>query len=255
MKRSLLDRLLSIIAAVALAVAFVAAGLGICCLPQTTQALANAFSGMDNPNTAFTHEQLVRAAMATRDFTVGSHDEAALTETLAAINEEAQTPLAPHSNKPAGYTEDYTLDENSISHLDDVYEVIEQTKPWLIGAAVLAAALIAFLLLTGKRSSAGEALLMGGTVVLVGFLVLGIMAVVNFDGFFAVFHSLFFADGTWTFSYESLLITMYPTAFWMGMGVVWLATTCLLSILAIVIGCILRRRFPQTATSKGSPQP
>lgn len=240
--RSIASSIATIIAAVALAVTFVAAGFGVCCLPQTTQALASAFSGMDNPDTAFTHEQLVRAAVSTRDFTVGSHDEAALTSVLEAINQEAGTPLAGGSKTAMGLYEDYTLDENSISHLNDVYLVVEQAKPWLIGACVLAVALVLALLLSGKRRSAGEALLLGGTTVLVAFLVLGIMAAVNFDGFFAVFHSLFFADGTWTFSYESLLITMYPTAFWMGMGAVWLAVTVLLSILAIVVGSILRRR-------------
>jgi gltX_bact: glutamyl-tRNA synthetase len=42
--------------------------------------------------------------------------------------------------------------------------------------------------------------------------------VADFNGFFAAFHSLFFASGTWTFSYDSLLITMYPPEFLDGDG-------------------------------------
>ncbi|MEG0790866.1 MAG: DUF1461 domain-containing protein [Gordonibacter sp.] len=240
--RSIASSITTIVAAIALAITFVAAGFAACCLPQTTQALAGAFSGMDNPGTAFTHDQLVRAAVATRDFTVDSHDQAALADVLKAINQEADTPLANKEKRMSGLEENYTLDESSISHLDDVYLVVEQARPWLVGTCVLAVALTLALLLSGKRCNAGEALLMGGTTVLIVFLMLGIVAAVNFDGFFAVFHSLFFADGTWTFSYESLLITMYPTAFWMGMGAVWLAVTGLLSILAIVVGSILRRQ-------------
>jgi len=88
----------------------------------------------------------------------------------------------------------------------------------------------------------GGALACAGIVVLAVFAALAAWVVVDFNGFFAAFHSLFFADGTWTFSYESLLITMYPPAFWMGMGAVWLTVTGALSLIAAFTGTALRRR-------------
>ena len=73
------------------------------------------------------------------------------------------------------------------------------------------------------------------------FVCLAIWVAVDFNGFFAAFHSLFFAAGTWTFSWDSLLICMYPPNFWIGMGVVWFVVTMVLSILGIVIGRHLRK--------------
>ena len=66
--------------------------------------------------------------------------------------------------------------------------------------------------------------------------------IVDFNGFFAAFHSLFFANGTWTFSADSLLICMYPPDFWIGMGAVWLAATLVASAVAIAVGMAVKGR-------------
>lgn len=110
--------------------------------------------------------------------------------------------------------------------------------------ALLAVAACAHMAIRVGRRALGGVLLAAGIVVVAAFALLAAWVVVDFNGFFAAFHSLFFASGTWTFSYDSLLITMYPPEFWMGMGAVWLAATGLLSILAIVVGALLRRRTP-----------
>ena len=67
-------------------------------------------------------------------------------------------------------------------------------------------------------------------------------AALDFNGLFAAFHAVLFPQGNWMFSYDSLLIGMYPLDFWMGMAGIWFATTLVLSILAIVVGATLRRR-------------
>ena len=90
-----------------------------------------------------------------------------------------------------------------------------------------------------NRRVLGRVLIAGGAFVLAAFAALGIWALVDFYGLFGVFHSLFFQAGTWTFSIDSLLITLYPTAFWMGMAGIWLAVTCGLSILAVLVGFTL----------------
>ena len=84
------------------------------------------------------------------------------------------------------------------------------------------------------RRALGRALLAAGTIVLTAFLAFGVWAILDFSGLFALLHSLFFAEGTWTFSYESLLICMYPLPFWMGMGVIWLIASA-----AACVGCLL----------------
>ncbi|MEA5020815.1 MAG: DUF1461 domain-containing protein [Gordonibacter sp.] len=236
-----LGSIVSLIATIALAITLVAAGLAVCCLPQTTGALSGAFSGIDNPDTPFSRDELVRAAVSTRDYTVGTNDRAAIMGVITAINRDANTPYGDEATL-ASAPEEFTLNGEALSHLDDVHTVVS-TATIALGIITLVALLSCiFLGLKRGKRRVGSVLLWSGISVIAVFAALAAWVLIDFDGFFAAFHSLFFASGTWTFSYTSLLITMYPTAFWMGMGAVWLATTGLLSILAIVVGALLRRR-------------
>lgn len=239
----LIDKLAAVVAAAALAITLVAAGFAACAaFPQTTEALAGAFSGKGNPGTPFSHDELVQAAVATRDYTVGSNDREAVFAMLHDINEGAGTRYAQASpDELAAAPEEYTLPADALSHLDDVYRVVAGARIALLAIALLAVAACAHMAVRVGRRALGGALMAAGIVVVAAFALLAAWVVADFNGFFAAFHSLFFANGTWTFSYDSLLITMYPPEFWMGMGAVWLATTGLLSILAIVIGGLLRR--------------
>lgn len=241
---NLINKAAAVVAVVSLAVTLVAAGFAACAaFPQTTQLLANAFSGNGNPGTPFAHDQLVDAAVATRDYTVGSNDRDAVFAMLHDINERANTHYATADEAAlAAAPEQYTLTSDALSHLDDVYRVVVAARIALVAIALVAAAACAHVAVRMNRRALGGVLMAAGIVVVATFAVLAAWVVADFNGFFAAFHSLFFANGTWTFSYDSLLITMYPPEFWMGMGGVWLATTGLLSILAIVVGIALRRR-------------
>lgn len=242
-----INKLAAMVAAAALAVTLVAAGFAACAaFPQTTEALAGAFSGNGNPDTPFSHDELVQAAVATRDYTVGSNDRDAVFSALHAINESAGTPYAQASpDELAAAPEEYTLPADALSHLDDVYRVVAGARIGLVVVALLAVAACAHVAIRVGRRALGGVLAAAGVAVVAVFALLAAWVVVDFNGFFAAFHSLFFANGTWTFSYDSLLITMYPPEFWIGMGAVWLATTGLLSIAAVVVGVFLRRRGAQ----------
>ncbi|MFR5193879.1 MAG: DUF1461 domain-containing protein [Eggerthella lenta] len=48
----------------------------------------------------------------------------------------------------------------------------------------------------------------GGGAASAVLVVLGLWGVIDFNGLFAAFHSLFFVDGTRTFNYDPLLISM-----------------------------------------------
>lgn len=113
------------------------------------------------------------------------------------------------------------LTADAISHLDDVYRVACVAKPALVIVAMLCIAGLAHVAVRIGRRALGRTLIAGGGLVLAAFCALGAWAAIDFDGLFAAFHSLFFQAGTWTFPYDSLLITLYPTAFWMGMGGIW----------------------------------
>ena len=45
----------------------------------------------------------------------------------------------------------------------------------------------------------------------------------DFEALFSAFHGLFFAEGTWTFASDSLLIQTFPEAFWATAAGVWAA--------------------------------
>ena len=237
----LMNKLAAVVAAASLAITLVAAGFAACAaFPQTTEMLAGAFSGNGNPGTPFSHDELVQAAVATRDYTVGSNDREAVFSMLHAINEGAGTPYADAApDELAAAPEEYTLPADALSHLDDVYHVVAGARIGLIVVALVAVAACAHMAIRVGRRALGGVLMAAGIAV---FALLAAWVIADFNSFFAAFHSLFFANGTWTFSYDSLLITMYPPEFWIGMGAVWLAATGLLSAASVVVGALLRRK-------------
>ena len=138
----LMNKLAAVVAAASLAITLVAAGFAACAaFPQTTEMLAGAFSGNGNPGTPFSHDELVQAAVATRDYTVGSNDREAVFSMLHAINESAGTPYAEASpDELAAAPEEYTLPADALSHLDDVYHVVAGARIGLIVVALVAVA-------------------------------------------------------------------------------------------------------------------
>lgn len=237
--RNPLADIVGVIAAACLAIALVGAGFFACAAPDaTTQLLATATS--NDEDSPFSKDELVRAAVATKDYTVGAHDLETLERAIGDINRTANTPYA-HAEDVFDAPEEYALTPDAVSHLDDVYAVVSKAERVIGGIAVVAAMAIAACGLMRGRRLVGAALLGGGIAPLACFLALGAWAALDFNGLFAAMHSLFFAAGTWTFSYDSLLICMYPIGFWMGMAAVWLAVTAALSIVSIVVGTRLRR--------------
>ena len=72
-------------------------------------------------------------------------------------------------------------------------------------------------------------------------LVVGVAGALSFDLLFAGFHSLFFAAGTWTFPYDSLLIQLFPEEFWVYSGLAWGALIMLVGVLYSGAGRLLER--------------
>lgn len=248
---TILNKLATFVGSACLAIMLGASGLATCAhLPYTTELLAEAFSGSGNPDTPFSHDDLVQTALAVRDFAVGAHDQEALVSALQAANEHAGTPYAQASSDELLQAPDiYTLTPNALSHLNDVYGVIIAIG--LLLRYITMFAVIAFLFVgirMGKRGLGGVLIAAGVTTIVV-FVLIAAWAAADFNGFFAFFHSLFFESGTWTFSSTSLLITLYPPEFWVGMGVVWAATSATLSLACIAIGVTLRKQHVHSSIS------
>lgn len=252
---SVLGRIAAVLGAVLLAVCLVGGGYALVAMTDgPTVLLATAFSGNDNPKSPFSKDELVKMALAGKRYTFDDNDRAALNTALQDVNESAAADGRAGEGAPdfaassgsidsalADADEAYVLPPDAISHLDDCYAVTRVARPTLLGCLVGAVACLVLAGATGGRRRVGSMLLAAGIAVLGAFAALGLWAAIDFNGLFAAFHSLFFAAGSWTFAWDSLLITMYPIAFWMGMGAVWLAVSVLLSALCIVAGTLLRR--------------
>lgn len=132
----------------------------------------------------------------------------------------------------------YALDADAVSHLEDCNGLITGLSSYL-GMIGVAALIIALVLGFRKQFAALAFMLrMGPALLLAVLVILGLWGVIDFNGLFAAFHSLFFVDGTWTFNYDSLLISMYPIDFWMGMGAVWVGAALGLGLLCFAAGCL-----------------
>lgn len=221
-----------------LAVTLIGAGFAAVAIPDAaTATLSRAFSGCDQPNTPFTADELASMAIAGKRYTFDDNDREKLDAAIAEANAAAEAD--GRGNALDRESAARSLPADAISHLDDVYRVASMAKPALMIVAALCIAGLAHVAVRIGQRALGRTLMAGGGLVLAAFFALGAWAAIDFDGLFAAFHSLFFQAGTWTFPYDSLLITLYPTAFWMGMGGIWLAVTCGLSILAVLIGFTL----------------
>ena len=255
-KTSLLDRAMAVIASVALAITLVALGFAACAAFDTpTQMLSQAFSKYsDSP---YSQEELGLAALATKHYTINDNDRYELYVTMEAIAQSAEADgrSLPESinlyeiylqtdldeEESSLELEAYVLTGDALSHLDDVYNVIQKLKPFLYAAATAAYIGCVALAFRCGRRALGRVLASAGLGVLLIFLLLALWVALDFDGFFAAFHSLFFAAGTWTFSQDSLLICMYPPQFWLGMGVIWLTVTLAACLICLIIARSLRK--------------
>lgn len=233
---------MGIVCAIVLSTLYLVAGYAVCAGARPiAEALANA--AIEAQDSAFSQEQLVEGALAVRDYSFGEHDRETLVATIDRINEEAGTGYLQSEWPTDAASGHCVLDEAAIEHLDDVWGVAQKAAYPIIGLVILAAfCILGTLSLFGSRALIPSFVWSGAIdLVLIGVL-LG-WALVSFDSLFALFHTLFFEGGTWTFAADSLLITMLPTRFWMGMGAVWVATSTLLSAISLAAGLLLRRRM------------
>lgn len=114
------------------------------------------------------------------------------------------------------------FDERAVSHLVDVRGVILPARTLTFVLALLGVAWIA----ARRRTPAGQRALRAAAASAVGLLggtalLAGAVGVLDFDALFTWFHGLFFAEGTWLFPSDALLIQLFPLPFWVTMGALW----------------------------------
>lgn len=130
---------------------------------------------------------------------------------------------------------------SEVSHMYDVKMVI--LIAMLVGL-VLGIACIVFMIVLARthKGAIRRALFAGSIWLLIAMIVVAVLAVLGWGAFFAGFHSLFFADGTWTFFASDTLIRLYPNQFWIDAGIVIAALTLITAVITLVLTWPTRRR-------------
>ena len=137
-----LNMIARIVATATLAVLLATAGLFACCARPTTLFLAQATS--NDADSPYGKEALVGLAALTRDYTVDGADRAATLDTIAQAASDVSPAVARSADKAAALEalgERYTLTDDALDHLDDVYNVLVGIR-WAL-AAVAAACIAA----------------------------------------------------------------------------------------------------------------
>ena len=149
---------------------------------------------------------------------------------------------------------DKLFEDGEVSHMADVKVVI--LSAFGAGILLILLSLIAVIYLR-RRSPGGvrRGLFAGSLVTLVVIISLGVLAVLGWEQFFAQFHSIFFASGTWTFSLQDTLIRLFPAQFWVDGGIVIAGLVLLASLATLILTWPTRKRrgLPKRGATAGNP--
>lgn len=127
------------------------------------------------------------------------------------------------------------LTEKEQSHMADVRGLFDRVAVARGIAFLVVIGILVMWRLRGPAGSIGSLIvisaLSAAALLLAG---LGLLAA-NFDSIFDRFHSLFFTQGSWLFSSESMLIRLFPQAFWFGVARDLVILTVLESLLVAAL--------------------
>lgn len=241
------SKVISALASVFLSLTLVFFGYAACAgIPFIAEKAA--YATVDADGSPFNKEQLVDAALAIRDYSFGNHDADAMYEEIRAINEQAETPYAEASAaEMATADEAYSITQEQLAHLDDVHDVSSSLMLPALSMALMAAFLLMAALRMFGSKVAITSLKWSGAMTLALVVAAVCIAAFSFDAFFSAFHSMLFADGTWTFSADSLMISALPEGFWVAMGAIWACVTAMLGAASLIIGMVKSRTAAKAA--------
>lgn len=133
------------------------------------------------------------------------------------------------------------FDESSVSHLEDVRDVVIGAR-WVTLIATLILGIAA-----AEALSRGELLGVSGGLRTAGWSTVGVVflgalaGTVDFDTFFTAFHGVFFEAGTWSFPADALLIRVFPLPFWSAAALAWAVLSLLIAAMLLAGGFLGRR--------------
>lgn len=126
------------------------------------------------------------------------------------------------------------FDASAASHLRDVRGVLLAARAVTLACAAVLALALAVALPAGRKRNVAWVMRAGSLGMLAAVVLAGIAGAVDFDAFFAAFHGLFFAAGTWEFMPGTLLIELFPEPLWAALGALWALGTLVLAAVALL---------------------
>ena len=127
------------------------------------------------------------------------------------------------------------FDASAVSHLVDVRRVITGARLAVWALAIFLALWLGVQVVRRRLDRVARAMRAAAIWCAVLVVLAALAGVLDFDTLFSAFHGLFFAEGTWTFASDSLLIQTFPEAFWATAAGVW-AGLVLLGAAVLAIG-------------------
>lgn len=135
------------------------------------------------------------------------------------------------------------FNEKEILHMVDVQNLFNLARRIKYIGLVLSIGIVINFLKDRKYKLLGKALLFGPFVNYFIFLILGILAYIDFNKYFTYFHLIFFTNDLWILDpNKDLMIQMLPENFFMEMAKNILLSFLLYLAIIQVIGCIILRR-------------
>lgn len=123
-----------------------------------------------------------------------------------------------------------------LNHMVDVQKVYQSV--WRVWQVI-----VLLILLTGfllwrfmDHINLPSAIQAGGFLTSGLIFVIGLLAIFAWQGWFTVFHQIFFAPGSWLFEYSDTLIRLFPIKFWFDSALTLIGITFIEGLLLAIIG-------------------
>jgi integral membrane protein (TIGR01906 family) len=126
------------------------------------------------------------------------------------------------------------FDASAISHLADVRRVISGARLVTWALALVLGLWLGLAVARGRLGYIARVMRAGAIWCAVLIALGAIAGLADFEALFSAFHGIFFAEGTWTFPSDSLLIQTFPESFWAAAAGVWAGLVLLGAVLLAV---------------------
>jgi len=125
----------------------------------------------------------------------------------------------------------YTSQE--LSHLEDVKRVMNYSDYFFYLSLFVCTLILTYY--KRNKTQLTKLFFSGGLTTIISTLTISIFSLLSFNFAFTLFHKLFFPQGNWQFSINSLLIQTFPLEFFVRMSFFIIGLTLILGIFIVVV--------------------